>query len=77
MDKTEKIASIDWTEDVWFGKYHAQNLTQEFKEMWVDYYGTPSDYEDSLDEQREYWRRCGFCLVGWLAAKMPSVSRVP
>jgi len=64
-----KIAATDWTADAWFTKYHAQNLTQEFKEWWVDYYGSPSDYDSSCGEQDEYWKRCGFCLVGWCSAK--------
>ena len=70
---TRKIASMDWTKDVWFAKYHAQNLTQKFKEWWIDYYGAPSDYEDSCSEQDAYWKRCGFCLIGWCAAKTPNV----
>ena len=73
MLTSRKLTGIDWTADVWFGRYHAQDLTQEFKEWWVDYYGAPSDYEDSYSEQDEYWKRCGFCLIGWCAAKTPNV----
>lgn len=61
--------TIDWTKDAWFANYHAQNLTQEFKEWWESYYGPPDAYHDSYSEQDEYWKRCGFCLLGWNAAR--------
>ena len=64
------VASVDWSKDPWFAKYRSQNLTDDFKVWWVSYYGPPSDYEDSYNEQSEYWVRCGLCLAGWQAAKM-------
>ena len=68
------VAGFDWTADVWFSKYHAQNLTHEFKAWWIKYYGPTSDYQDSYSEQDEYWKRCGFCLIGWCAAKTLNVG---
>ena len=67
------MPDINWEKDEWFVQYHTQNLTQEFKDWWVAYYGVPSDYHDSECEQEEYWSRCGFSLMGWNAAKNVNV----
>lgn len=56
---------IDWQADPWFAKHHANQLTEEFKVFWLEYYGVPDDYAAIEDEQHEYWVRCAFALVGW------------
>lgn len=61
--------SVNWTEDKWFSKYHAKNVTDEFKAWWVGYYGVPGDYGDSEGATHEYWKRCAFAWMGWEAAR--------
>ena len=53
--------------DHWFLKYHYENLTPAFTEWWVGYYGTPEQYDTHPGELDDYWIRCGFALIGWLA----------
>jgi hypothetical protein len=53
---------INWNADEWFSKYHANNITDAFKEWWVVFYGYPQDYSEDHDE---YWIRCGFAWLGW------------
>ena len=64
----ELIKSVDWLADWWFAKFHAADLTDEFKAWWVAYYGVPHDFNPSLDSQATYWIRCSFALQGWRAA---------
>lgn len=56
-------------EDDWYEMYHRENETDDFLEWWVNYYGNPSDYEDTEEEQDEYWTRRAFALLGFRAAK--------
>ena len=58
---------MDWNADEWFVKHHADHLDNEFKTWWISFYGEPSSYDDSEDEQHEYWVRCAFALTGWRA----------
>ena len=67
-DRDELVESTDWLADRWFTKYHAAELTSEFKAWWVGYYGIPCDYNIGEDDQSEYWVRCAFALQGWGAA---------
>jgi hypothetical protein len=57
--------TINWLENPWFAKYQIPALTDEFKEWWTEFYGSPADYDD----QDEYWTRCAFALMGWLSAR--------
>ena len=57
---------MNWRSDEWFAKHHERKLTNDFKAWWVGHYGTP---EQNDDDQHEYWVRCAFALMGWLAAK--------
>lgn len=66
--KKKLLCSMSWMADVWFSKYYAADLTDDFKVWWLDYYGCPDDYDNSEDEQQEYWRRCAFAWMGWNAA---------
>lgn len=59
---------INWNEDRWFSKHHAQGLTDGFKNWWLDFYGYPSDFDNLPLEQQEYWVRCAFAMLGWNAA---------
>lgn len=59
--------NMNWQADKWFAKHHAYKLDDTFKKWWLFFYGEPSDYGDSEDEQREYWVRCAFTLTGWRA----------
>jgi len=56
---------IDWHEDSWFGRHWADKATDEFKAWWWGWYGHP-DQNQQCDRD-EYWTRCGFALMGWLA----------
>ena len=53
--------TVDWSEDEWFAKHHANRLSPEFKVWWVSFYGVPDDYTD----RHEYWVRCAFAWTGW------------
>lgn len=59
-----KETSIDWAADEWFAKYHAEALTDEFKEWWIKHYGVPREYS-GMGEQDEYWIRCAYAWIGW------------
>lgn len=59
---------VNWRADAWFTRYHADKLSDEFKEFWISFYDTPSDYSEDIDEQHEYWIRCAFAHMGWSAA---------
>ena len=58
---------MNWEIDEWFTKHHAYKLDDAFKMWWITFYGEPSDYDDSEDEQHQYWVRCAFALSGWKA----------
>ena len=52
--------------------------TPEFVKWFENSYGKSTDYDDSWNEQDEYWRRRGFALMGWLAAlERPSIKPCP
>ena len=61
------FCSVDWCADDWFAKFHAGNLTAEFCEWWLNEYGRPEEFEEDFEEQHEYWTRCAFALMGWIA----------
>lgn len=61
---------IDWGANIWFSEYHLANITEEFKGWWLDYYGKPSEYSQTEDEQDEYWVRCAFAWIGWSNGKV-------
>lgn len=63
------MSTINWHANSWFAKCHADNLTEEFKAWWVEFYGPPEQYEGAPDEQDEYWVRCAFAWNGWNARK--------
>ncbi len=69
---SQRGSAMNLTGNEWFNKYHAVNVTDEFKAWWIAYYGRPSDHEQTPDEQAEYWTRCGFTLVAWNAARAAS-----
>jgi hypothetical protein len=60
--------SVNWYADDWFSKYFSSMLSDSFKKWWISFYGIPSDYVDSYDEQYEYWVRCAFALKGWTSS---------
>ena len=60
--------AVNWSANAWFAKHYGHKAPEEFKAFWLEYYGPPSDYSEDGGEQDEYWRRCGFCLIGWLGA---------
>ena len=68
--------SVNWHADDWFSKCYTAILTDDFKKWWISFYGIPSDYDDSYNEQHEYWVRCAFALKGWASARIvnPPVS---
>lgn len=57
---------INWGADPWFVKYHHHRLTDDLKEVWLKFYGEPTDYIDNEEEQHTYWIRCAFFLEGWI-----------
>jgi len=66
-------AEIDWGQNAWFVKNAHDLLTEEFKEWWIETEGEPPDpREESKKVCGEYWRKCGYCLVGWHAHQMES-----
>ena len=57
---------MNWFEDFWFERHHANDLTDEFKSWWVEFYGdTEMLYSASVEERNEYWTRCAFAWIGW------------
>ena len=74
MSVPSQPCSVNWFSDAWFSKFHASDLTEDFKSWWLDYYGTPDVYANTEDEQQEYWTRCAFALRGWLASRAPNPS---
>jgi len=50
--------------DKWFNKFHTENLSQEFIDWWVEFYGVPDDYHG---DSHEYYIRMAFALMGWIA----------
>ena len=64
---------IDWRADHWFKAYWHDLLTDEFKAWWVGEYGAPDHWNDP-DDRREYWTRCGFALMGWLAGRKQALE---
>lgn len=51
--------------DYWYNKFWKNRETTYFLDWWIPYYGDI----DLYDDQEEYYRRKGFALTGWLAAK--------
>lgn len=62
------MREVNWKEDNWFTEFCTDDLTDGFKEWWVDYYGIPADYTSKYNEPEDYWIRCAFALAGWKAA---------
>jgi len=72
-----KLDEIDFKSDSWFtGAVNVDDIPTEFKEWWIEFYGEPSDYMDLLEEQHEYWLRCGFAFFGWIAANEDKKQKV-
>ena len=67
--------SVNWTSDDWFAKHHASNVSDEFKAWWIEFYGTPDNYEKEEGEQHEYWIRCAFAWFGWRGHSSPNKER--
>jgi len=40
ISKESKVA-VDWRSDGWFAEFHADKISDDFKEWWIDYYGRP------------------------------------
>ena len=58
------MEEVDWNADKWFATCHARNLSDEFKEWWIGFYGRPPPLDDD-GEHHEYWKRCAFAWLGW------------
>ncbi len=56
-----------WPENEWYESLHRGNETPEFNDWFVRIYELPVRYEDTREEQDEFWRRKAFALKGWLA----------
>lgn len=68
-------SAINWSADSWFAHFHAEQVSEEFKDFWIGYYGDPSQYQDSEDELHEYWVRCAFAWIGWSArSRQPNAT---
>lgn len=64
-ESIELRTRVNWHEDPWFAKTHADNLTDDFKETWLREYGTPEDYGDHATDPSVYWTRCAFAWAGY------------
>ncbi len=62
----------NWKSNKWFGKYIAPQLTPEFKEWWVDTFGTEKEWlraeDDGVFGSDGYWLRCSYAWHGWEAS---------
>ena len=54
--------------DDWFNKHHVKDITQEFINWWIGYYGVLDDYD--AREIDEYYVRMAFALAGWNAKEI-------
>lgn len=76
MSNSDVVAAnvliFDGMRDDWFNKYHVKDVTQEFIDWWIGYYGVPGDYERK--GQHEYYIRMAFSLAGWRAKEKHYVT---
>ena len=57
--------TVDWHADSWFAYHFADDLTEKFKEWWLDFYGPPDHVSDTAEDQDQYWIVCAFAWHGW------------
>ena len=54
----------------WYDQHWRSKETPDFESWWVAVYGTPESFGgDDENYPSEYYRRKGFALMGWLAAR--------
>jgi len=65
-------SKVDWKTNKWFGEFYADELTNEFKNYWLNTNNVP---HEELMVTEDYWVRCAFCWIGWKGHAMSKFKK--